>query len=210
MTQSTRFSLEIGQEKGEPIRFCLSTAWQKLHLLGPRAHCRNSNTKTEQFATANVLVARHCRMFRDIAGHEDLTEAIIGCAIRVHEHWGPGLLESVYKACLIVGLEADGHRVNPNLRVPLIYKGHDLKAEFCPDLIIDDVIVGELKVVEKLAPVHKAQVVTYLKLTDLPVGLLMNFNVPLLKQGIHRIVRPDLLIKANSLRSPFSLLLSFL
>jgi GxxExxY protein len=134
-------------------------------------------------------------MFRDIAGHEDLTEAIIGCAIRVHEHWGPGLLESVYKACLVVELKATGHRVNTSLRVPLIYKGHDLKTDFCPDLVIDDIVVGELKVVEKLAPVHKAQVVTYLKLTDLPVGLLMNFNVPLLKQGIHRIVRPDLLIR---------------
>ena len=71
-------------------------------------------------------------MFRDTAGHEDLTEAIIGCAIRVHEYWGPGLLESVYKACLIIELQADGHRVTTNLRVPLIYKGHDLKTEFCP------------------------------------------------------------------------------
>ena len=134
-------------------------------------------------------------MFRDTAGHEDLTEAIIGCAIRVHEYWGPGLLESVYKACLIIELQADGHHVTTNLRVPLIYKGHDLKTEFCPDLIVDDVVVGELKVVEKLAPVHKAQVVTYLKLTGLPLGLLMNFNVPLLKQGTHRIARPDLLIR---------------
>ena len=101
-------------------------------------------------------------MFKDIAGHEDLTERIIGCAIHVHEFWGPGLLESVYKACLIIELETSGHRVTTNLRVPLIYKGHDLKTDFCPDLIVDDVIVGELKVVEKLAPVHKAQVVTYL------------------------------------------------
>ena len=134
-------------------------------------------------------------MFRDTAGHEDLTEAIIGCAIRVHEYWGPGLLESVYKTCLIIELQADGHRVTTNLRVPLIYKGHDLKTEFCPDLIVDDIVVGELKVVEKLAPVHKAQVVTYLRLTGLPLGLLINFNVPLLKQGTHRIARPDLLIR---------------
>jgi len=134
-------------------------------------------------------------MFRDIAGHEDLTEAIIGGAIRVHEFWGPGLLESVYKAALIVELEADGRRAATNRRVPLIYKGHDLKMDFCPDLIVDDLVVVELKVVEKLAPVHKAQLVTYLKLTGMPVGLLMNFNVPLLKQGTHRIVRPDLLMR---------------
>lgn len=136
-------------------------------------------------------------MFRDTAGHEDLTEAMIRCAIRVHEFWGPGLLESVYKDCLVIELKADGHLVTTNRRVPLVYKGHDLKTDFCPDLIVDDIVVGELKVVERLAPVHKAQVITYLKLTGLPVGLLMNFNVPLLKQGIQRIARPDLLIRAG-------------
>jgi len=67
--------------------------------------------------------------------------------------------------------------------------------DFCPDVIVDDLVVVELKVVEKLAPVHKAQLVTYLKLTGMPAGLLMNFNVPLLKQGTHRIVRPDLLMR---------------
>ena len=90
---------------------------------------------------------------------------------------------------------ARGHQVTANRRIPLIYKGHDLKTDFCPDLIVDDVVVVELKVVERLAPVHKAQLVTYLKLTGLPVGLLMNFNVSLLKQGTHRIARPDLLIR---------------
>jgi len=135
-------------------------------------------------------------MFRDTAGHEDLTQAIIGCGVRVHEIWGPGLLESVYKACLVIELQADGHQVTTNRRVPLIYKGQDLKTDFCPDVIVDDAVVVELKVVEKLAPVHKAQVITYLKLTNLSIGLLMNFNVPLLKQGIHRVVRPDLLIRS--------------
>ena len=134
-------------------------------------------------------------MFRDTAGHEDLTEAIIACGMRVHAAWGPGLLESVYKACLLIELEADGHQVETNLRLPLIYKGHDLKTEFCPDLIIDKIVLVELKAVERLVPVHKAQVITYLKLSGLPIGLLMNFNVPLLKQGTQRIVRPDLLIR---------------
>ena len=76
-----------------------------------------------------------------------------------------------------------------NRKIPLAIRDQ------IPLLIVDDVVVVELKVVEKLAPVHKAQVVTYLKLTGLPVGLLMNFNVPLLTQGTHRIVRPDLLIR---------------
>ena len=134
-------------------------------------------------------------MFRDTAGHEDLTEAIIACGMRVHAAWGPGLLESVYKACLLIELEADGHQVETNLRLPLIYKGHDLKTEFCPDLIIDKIVLVELKAVERLVPVHKAQVITYLKLSGLPIGLLMNFNVPLLKQGTQRIVRPDLLVR---------------
>lgn len=136
-------------------------------------------------------------MFKDSAGHEDLTEAIIACAIRVHEAWGPGLLESVYKACLVIELKADGYRVETNRRLQLIYKGHDLNCDFCPDLIVDGIVVVELKAVEKLIPVHKAQLITYLKLTGLPVGLLMNFNVTLLKYGTQRVVRPDLLIRPN-------------
>lgn len=132
-------------------------------------------------------------MFHDIAGHEDLTEGIIACALRVHEAWGPGLLESIYKACLLIELEAAGYHVETNRRLRLIYKGHELKYEFCPDLIVNGVVVVELKAVEQLAPVHKAQLITYLKLTGLPVGLLINFNVALLKYGTRRVVRPDLL-----------------
>ena len=136
-------------------------------------------------------------MFKDTAGHEDLTESIIGCAMRVHESWGPGLLESVYKACLLIELEEDGHGVETTRKLQLFYKGHDLKCHFCPDLIVGGVVVVELKAVEKLAPVHKAQLITYLKLTGLPLGLLINFNVPLLKLGMQRIVRPDLMIRKS-------------
>lgn len=142
-----------------------------------------------------VTIATRYSMFRDTAGHEDLTEAIIACGMQVHETWGPGLLESVYKACSVIELQEDGHLVEANRRLPLIYKGHDLKTEFCPDLIVDNIVVVELKAVERLLPVHKAQLITYLKLTGLPIGLLMNFNVPLLKQGTQRVVRPDLLIR---------------
>jgi GxxExxY protein len=134
-------------------------------------------------------------MFKDIAGHKDLTGAIIGCGMRVHETWGPGLLESIYRECLLIELHADGHRVDRNRKLRLVYKGHDLKTDFWPDLVVNDLVVVELKAVERIAPVHKAQVITYLKLTGLPVGLLMNFNVPLLQQGVNRLVRPDLLVR---------------
>jgi hypothetical protein len=142
------------------------------------------------------VLAIPCLMFRDVAGHEDLTESIIGCGIRAHETWGPGLLESIYEACLVVELQEAGHRVDTNRRLHLVYKGHDLKVDFCPDLIVDDIVVVEVKALEKLAAVHTAQLITYLKLTGLPLGLLMNFNVPRLKEGTHRVVRPDLLVRS--------------
>jgi GxxExxY protein len=134
-------------------------------------------------------------MFHDIAGHETLTNGIIGCAIRVHETFGPGLLESVYKQCFIIELEEAGYRVDTTRRIPLIYRGRDIGGQFCPDIIVEDIVIAELKVVEALARVHKSQLVTYLKLTGLPVGLLINFHVELLKDGVRRVVRPDLYIK---------------
>ena len=134
-------------------------------------------------------------MFKDIAGHEDLTQTIIGCGMRVHEAWGPGLLESIYRECLLIELQAAGHTVDCKRKLRLVYKGHDLKADFWPDIVVNDIVVVEVKAVEKTIPVHKAQVITYLKLTGLPVGLLMNFNVRLLQEGVCRLVRPDLLLR---------------
>jgi GxxExxY protein len=136
-------------------------------------------------------------MFHDIAGREELTEGIIGCGIRVHENLGPGLLESVYRSCMAIELTSSGFVVDATRRVPLKYRGEDIGATFCPDLIVNDTVIIELKAVEQLAPVHQAQLVTYLKLTRLPVGLLMNFNVDLLKHGIRRVVRPDLYVKSQ-------------
>jgi GxxExxY protein len=144
---------------------------------------------------AGAQFAITINMFHDTAGHEDLTEAIVGCGIRVHETWGPGLLESIYKSCLLIELHDAGLRVDSALRLRLHYKGHDPSAEFCPDLIVNESVVIELKAVERLVPVHTAQLITYLKLTGAPVGLLMNFNVAFLKQGIRRVVRPDLYVK---------------
>jgi GxxExxY protein len=134
-------------------------------------------------------------MFKDIAGHEGLTRAIIGCGIQVHGAFGPGLLEAIYKECLLIELQANGRRIDRTRKLRLVYKGHDLQTDFWPDIVVDDAVVVELKAVERIAPVHTAQVITYLKLTGLPVGLLMNFNVPLLQQGVTRLVRPDLLLR---------------
>lgn len=131
-------------------------------------------------------------MFHDTAGHEQLTHDIIGCAMRVHETFGPGLLESIYKPCLVIELRACGLDVETTRRINLTYRGHDLDARYYPDIVVNDAVIVELKAVDALARVHQAQVVTYLKLTNLPVGLLINFNVDQLKDGVRRLVRPDL------------------
>ena len=131
-------------------------------------------------------------MFHDVAGHEKLTQGIIGCAIRVHEAFGPGLLESIYKECLIIELGGSGFRVETRRQIPLRYRGQDLHAHFSPDIVVQDTVIVELKAVEALAPVHTAQLITYLKLSNLPIGLLINFNVELLVKGVRRVVRPDL------------------
>ena len=138
-------------------------------------------------------------MFHDAAGHEQLTEDIIGCAIRVHEALGPGLFESIYKPCMVIELRASGFEVDTTRRIPVTYRGHDIGAAYCPDIIVNNTVVIELKAVEVLARVHKTQVITYLKLTRLPVGLLVNFNVDKLTDGVRRVVRPDLYVRARSI-----------
>jgi GxxExxY protein len=134
-------------------------------------------------------------MFHGNSEHDDLTQNIIGCAIRVHETFGPGLFESIYKACFVIELEAAGLKVDASRRVPLTYRGRSLDAEFCPDVVVEETVIVEIKAVEALARVHQTQLITYLKLTGLPVGLLMNFNVEYLKHGIRRVVRPDLYVR---------------
>ena len=134
-------------------------------------------------------------MYRDIAGHEELTGKIIECGIKVHETFGPGLLESVYRPCLTLELRDAGLQVDTTRRVPLVYKSLKLETFYCPDIIVNDVVIVELKAVESLTAVHSAQLLTYLKLTSIPVGLLMNFNMTLLTQGVRRVVRPDLYIR---------------
>jgi GxxExxY protein len=136
-------------------------------------------------------------MLRHSAGHEELTEKIIGCGVAVHRVFGAGLFESVYEACVVFELTQAGLDVDLRRRVPLTYKGHLLHSSFVADIIVENTVLVEVKAVEALAPVHQAQLITYLKLTGCPIGLLMNFNTPVLKNGIRRVVHPDLYVKQH-------------
>ncbi len=111
---------------------------------------------------------------------------VIAAAIEVHKELGPGLLESVYEACMEEELMLRGFDVKKQVRVPIVYKGKKLEKEFFMDLLVNDVLVIELKAVETILPVHEVQLVTYLKLSNKRLGLLLNFNVAILKEGISR------------------------
>jgi GxxExxY protein len=118
--------------------------------------------------------------------HEALTEQIIGAAMEVHKALGPGLLESVYEECLCHELHLRGLRFQRQVTVPVIYKGVSLDCGYRLDLIVEDIVILELKCVERVLAIHEAQLLTYLKLLDKPVGFIINFNVPILRQGIVR------------------------
>ncbi|MFZ2361443.1 MAG: GxxExxY protein [Anaerolineae bacterium] len=122
----------------------------------------------------------------DAAYLNRLTAMIIGAAIEVHRYLGPGLLESAYELCLLYELERLGLRVERQKGLPLVYKEIGLEIGYRVDLLVEGLIVVEIKAVENILPVHEAQVLTYLKLSGCPLGLLLNFNVPLMKDGIRR------------------------
>jgi len=117
-----------------------------------------------------------------------LSGKIFDSALTVHKELGPGLLESVYEACLIEELESRGTSVERQVKIPLIYKGKELNKDFRIDILVEKEIIIELKCVETLLAVHEAQIISYLKLSDKWLGLLINFNVPLLKDGYKRFV----------------------
>ena len=117
-----------------------------------------------------------------------LSEAIIGAAIEVHRQLGPGLLESTYEACLFQELLARGLSAERQVALPVHYKGTRVDAGYRIDLLVEDEVIVELKAVSALEPIHQAQVITYLKLSGISLGLLINFNVMLLKNGIKRVV----------------------
>jgi GxxExxY protein len=117
-----------------------------------------------------------------------LTEAIIGAAIEVHRELGPGLLEATYQTAMAHELKLRGLPFKAQLAVPVRYKGVDLGHAFRVDLLVDRSVVVELKALDTIAPVHHAQVLSYLRMLQLPLGLLINFHVPALKAGVKRIV----------------------
>ena len=117
-----------------------------------------------------------------------LSNTIIGAALRVHTELGPGMLESAYEACLLFELNALGHRVERQKPLPLVYREHQLDCGYRLDLLVEDSIVVEVKAIERLERVHSAQVLSYLRQLKLKLGLLVNFNVRWLKDGITRIV----------------------
>ena len=118
----------------------------------------------------------------------NVTSGIIGAAIDVHRALGPGLLESAYEACLAYELIQREMKVEQQKPLPLIYRDVQLDCGYRIDLLVDDAVIVEIKSVDSLAPIHQAQLLSYLKLSGCEVGLLINFNVKLLKQGIARMV----------------------
>jgi GxxExxY protein len=117
-----------------------------------------------------------------------ITEKIIACAIEVHRELGPGLLESAYRDCLAYELSKQNLAVEIEKSVPVQYKKVKIDCAFRADIIVDNKVIIELKAVEKLLPVHEAQLLTYMKLTHIKIGLIINFNVRLLKNGIKRLI----------------------
>ncbi len=119
---------------------------------------------------------------------EKLTTQAVDAAFAVHSELGPGLLESAYQACFTHELELRGVRYQKELPVPLNYKGKRIEVGFRADVVIEQKLLIELKAVEQMLPIHKAQVITYLKLLHFPLGLLINFNQILIKDGIQRVL----------------------
>jgi len=120
--------------------------------------------------------------------YNKLSGEILDAAITVHKEMGPGLLESVYELCLFKELQLRNIHVENQIPVPLYYKGENLNKDFRIDILVEKEIVIELKAVDYILPVHEAQIISYLKLTDKKLGFLINFNVPLLKEGFKRFV----------------------
>jgi GxxExxY protein len=118
--------------------------------------------------------------------HEELTRKIIGAAMEVHRVLGPGLLESAYEECLCFELELQGLCCQRQVRLPVTYKDAKIDCGYRIDVVVDNKVVLELKCVEAVLPVHEAQLLTYLRLSGRKVGLLINFNVPILRDGIVR------------------------
>ncbi len=119
---------------------------------------------------------------------EAIARETVDSALTVPRELGPGLLESAYRDCLQIELAARGRHVDRERLLPITYRGQTVPRAFRTDLVVDRSLLIELKAIEALQPVHRTQVATYLRLLHLPLGLLINFHVPLLKEGLHRVI----------------------
>jgi len=145
-----------------------------------RRGCGDETILVEDGFDSNVLYG--------VKRENEVSEKIIGAAIRVHRSLGPGLLESAYEQCLIYELRKSGLEVRSQVPMPLVYESVKLDVGYRIDLIVDDKVIVEVKSVEALNDVHVAQILTYLKLSELKLGLLINFNVTQLVKGVKRLV----------------------
>lgn len=118
----------------------------------------------------------------------ELVKAVVDAALKIHKALGPGLLESVYQSVLAHELRSRGLQVEAEVSIPIVYESVKLETAFRADLIIDGCLLVELKSIEQITPVHKKQILTYLRLTEIKLGLLINFNEELIKNGTHRVV----------------------
>lgn len=133
------------------------------------------------------MVVRNFPEKRPSQQDDPLTRRIIACAIEVHRKLGPGLLEKLYKEAMVIEMELDGLKVEKNVKIPVEYKGKPI-GEYFIDLLVEDTVILELKSVERHDPVFEAQILSYMKLTGKKVGLLINFNSKMVKDGIKRFV----------------------
>ena len=118
----------------------------------------------------------------------DLSHEIIKAALKVHSTLGPGLLENAYEVCLAYELRKSGFGVKTQVELPVMYDGHKMDLGYRIDVLVEDLVVVEIKALQDIAPVHKAQLLSYLRLSQKSLGLLINFNVTHLKEGIHRVL----------------------
>jgi GxxExxY protein len=125
---------------------------------------------------------------RLVQGINKTTEAVIGAAIEVHKHLGPGLLESAYEECLSHELNLRNIPFKRQVPLPVIYKGTKLDCGYRIDLLVNEEVIVELKSIDSISPIHEAQALTYMRLGNWKVGLILNFNVPILVKGIKRLV----------------------
>jgi GxxExxY protein len=143
---------------------------------------------TEPMPTANSPQRTQGTQRLAVADINRVSAVIIDCSMTVHTHLGPGLLESAYHACLLHELRSRGLRVDSHVSLPIVYKDVSIDVGYRLDLVVEDEIIVELKSVERVHPVHEAQLLSYLKLSKRRLGLLINFNVLHLKDGITRLV----------------------